>query len=145
DLFCAEYCGLSHSYMLTEVKVLEPEKYDKWLAGQSDTTGQVASNAVPGAAGKKLTESSGCIACHSNDGSKLVGPSFKGIFGHEQKVVTNGQTRTVVADEAYIMKSIYEPDADVVEGFRKGQMVSYKGQLNDEQVNQIIEYLKTLQ
>lgn len=145
DLYCAEYCGLSHSYMLTEVKVLEPEKYDAWLAEQSDTTATAGTNAVPGVAGKRLTETMGCVACHSSDGTKLVGPSFKGIFGHEQNVVTNGQTRKVVADEAYIMKSIYEPDADVVEGFTKGQMVSYKGQLNDDQVNQIIEYLKTLQ
>lgn len=145
ELFCAEYCGLSHSYMFTEVKVLEPEQFDKWIANQTDTTALAAEAAVPGVAGKRLTEISGCIACHSSDGTKLVGPSFKGLFGHEQNVLTDGKVRSVVADEAYITKSIYEPDADVVEGYAKGQMVSYKGQLTQEQVNQIIEYLKTIQ
>ena len=145
ELFCAEYCGLSHSYMFTEVKVLEPKEFDKWMAELSDTTAKAGETATPGVAGKRLTEVNGCVACHSSDGTKLVGPSFRGLFGYEQKVVTNGQVRTVMADEAYILKSIYEPDADVVEGYRKGQMVSYKNQLNDEQVNQIIEYLKTIQ
>ncbi len=145
ELFCAEYCGLSHSYMYTEVKVLEPEKYASWMASRSDTTAYAAAAAVPGALGKKVIEANGCLACHSTDGSKLIGPSFKGVYGTEQSVVTDGKTRKVKADDEYIHRSILEPDADVVEGFRKGQMVSYKGQLTDEDIKQIIEYLKTLQ
>lgn len=144
ELFCAEYCGLSHSYMFTEVKVLDPEKYDQWLASKTDSTANASIAADPALAGRRLIESNGCVACHSIDGTKLVGPSFKGVYGHEVKVVTDGNTRTVTADDAYIMKSIYEPDADIVEGFSKGQMVSYKNQLKDDQVMQIIEYLKTI-
>lgn len=144
ELFCAEYCGLSHSYMFTEVKVLEQEKYDAWMAQLTDTAALATAMANPGIAGKRLIESSGCIACHSSDGTKLVGPSFKGIYGHSQAVVTNGQTREITVDDAYITKSIYEPDADVVEGFHKGQMVTYKNQLKEEDIKMIIEYLKTI-
>lgn len=144
ELFCAEYCGLSHSYMFTEVKVLEQEKYDAWMAQRTDTAALATAMANPGIAGKRLIESSGCIACHSSDGTKLVGPSFKGIYGHSQAVVTNGQTREITVDDAYITKSIYEPDADVVEGFHKGQMVTYKNQLKEEDIKMIIEYLKTI-
>ncbi len=144
ELFCAEYCGLSHSYMFTEVKVLERDEFDKWLTSQADTTRIIAAESNPGAAGRRLIEVNGCVACHSSDGSKLVGPSFKGLYEHEQKVMANGELKSVIADNDYIMKSIYEPDAEIVEGYRKGQMVSYKNQLTDQEVQQIIDYLKTI-
>lgn len=144
ELFCAEYCGLSHSYMFTEVKVLEQNKYDAWMAQRTDTAAIAIAMADPSIAGKRLIESSGCIACHSSDGTKLVGPSFKGIYGHTQAVVTNGQNREITVDSAYITKSIYEPDADVVEGYRKGQMVTYKNQLSEEDIKMIIEYFKSI-
>ena len=86
----------------------------------------------------------GCFACHTVDGSKLVGPSFKGIYGATRTVNTGGQKREVTANDEYIKHSIYDPGADVVEGFNKGLMQSYQGQLSDEDVAAITEYLKTL-
>jgi len=86
----------------------------------------------------------GCIACHSLDGSKLVGPSYKGIWGHEAEVETKGQKRIVLVDEDYVRNSIYNPDDDIVAGFSKGLMRSYKGELTDEDIEKIIMYLKTL-
>lgn len=143
DLFCAEYCGLRHSYMGTTVEVVDQAAFDKWYAsGPVKIDSTVA--AVPGAAGKLLTEQKGCIACHSVDGTKIVGPSYKGIFGHKVTVETNGKEREITVDEEYIKKSILEPDADVVKGFNKGSMISYKTQLNDQEIDQIIEYIKTL-
>jgi cytochrome c oxidase subunit 2 len=143
DLFCAEYCGLRHSYMGTTVEVLDQASFDKWYAlGPVKVDSTVA--AIPGAAGKLLTEQKGCIACHSADGTKIVGPSYKGIFGHKVTITTDGKEREIMVDEEYIKKSILEPDADVVKGFNKGSMISYKGQLNDQEIDQIIEYIKTL-
>jgi len=143
DLFCAEYCGLRHSYMGTIVEVVDQATFDKWYAsGPVKVDSTVA--AIPGAAGKLLTEQKGCIACHSADGSKIVGPSYKGIFGHKVTITTDGKEREIMVDEEYIKKSILEPDADVVKGFNKGSMISYKGQLNDQEIDQIIEYIKTL-
>ena len=145
ELFCAEYCGLSHSYMFTEVKVLPQNDFNAWYAKMADTTGQAAmAKATPGLKGKQLVQSSGCVACHSVDGSKLIGPSFKGVYGHTVSVMTNDKEREITADDEYIKRSIYEPNADVVKGFTKGMMVSYKEQLTDEEVGEIIEYLKTL-
>ncbi len=141
DLFCAEYCGLQHSFMTTEVKVLSQEKYDEWYI---DTTAAVKAAATPGALGLKILRDNGCIACHSLDGSKLVGPSYKGIFGHEVEVETNGVERTVIVDAEYIKKSIYSPDEDLVKGFSKGLMRSYKDELSEEEVEQIIVYFETL-
>lgn len=141
DLFCAEYCGLQHSFMTTEVKVLPQDKFDEWYI---DTTAAVKVAATPGALGLKILRDNGCIACHSLDGSKLVGPTYKGIFGHEVEVVTKGEERTVIVDAEYIKKSIYTPDADLVKGFNKGLMRSYQNELSEEEVEQIIVYLETL-
>lgn len=143
DLFCAEYCGLRHSYMGTTVEVVDQASFDKWYAsGPVKIDSTVA--AIPGAAGKLLTEQKGCIACHSADGTKIVGPSYKGIFGHKITVSSDGKEREITVNEEYIKKSILEPDADIVKGFNKGSMISYKGQLSDEEIDQIIEYIKTL-
>jgi cytochrome c oxidase subunit 2 len=141
DLFCAEYCGLQHSYMITEVKVLTQEEFDKWYI---DTTAVTKAAATPGAEGLQILRMNGCIACHSLDGSKLVGPSYKGIWGHEAEVETNGQKRTILVDEAYVRNSIYNPDEDIVVGFSKGLMRSYEGELTEEEIDKIIAYLKTL-
>jgi len=143
EIFCAEYCGMQHSYMYSYVKVMEDSSFQSFIA---DTTKVAASANIdsPGATGKRIMQNIGCFACHSIDGTKLVGPSFKGIWGEEQIVVTGGNKRTVKVDEEYVKRSIYEPNADVVEGYMKGLMVSYQGQLSEEDIANIIEYLKTV-
>lgn len=143
DLFCTEYCGLNHSYMLNSVKVLPQAEFEKWY---TDTTVQKAAAVVdsPAASGKRIMTNIGCFACHTVDGNKLVGPSFKGIYGHEVKVKTGGNERTVVVDDEYVKRSILEPNADIVDGYNKGLMQPYQGQLSDADIAQIIEYLKTL-
>lgn len=142
DLFCAEYCGLQHSYMSATVKVMEEKDFTDWLV---DTTLVAAANIdTPAAIGKRIMQNIGCFACHTIDGSKLVGPSYKGIWGEEQTVVTGKEKRQVVVDEDYIKRSIYDPNADIVDGYKKGLMLSYQGQLKDDDIANIIEYLKTV-
>jgi len=143
DLFCAEYCGLRHSYMGTMVQVIDKASFDKWYAAAPPKIDSTMA-ATPGAEGKLLVEKKGCIACHSSDGTKIVGPSYKGIFGHKTLVVTNGKEREITVDEAYIKKSILDPEADLVKGYPKGTMISYKGQLTDQEIDKIVEYIKTL-
>jgi len=142
ELFCSEYCGLNHSYMYTYVKVLPEDQFNKWYV---DTVkrAEVAVDS-PISSGKRIMKNIGCFACHSVDGSKLVGPSFKGIYGHQVTVTTGGNDHEVTVDDEYIKRSIYEPNADVVKGFNKGLMLPYKGQLSENDIKQITEYLKTL-
>lgn len=144
EIFCTEYCGLQHSYMYSTAKVMEVAEFEKWMTDTTLMAAEAAAMESPGANGKKIMQNIGCFACHTVDGTKLVGPSFKGIWGHEATVITGGQKRTVTVDEEYIKKSIYDPNADVVDGFMKGLMVSYQGQLKDEDIAEIIEYLKTV-
>jgi cytochrome c oxidase subunit 2 len=142
DLFCTEYCGLRHSYMQTSVVVMSQEKFDAWYIDTTQTAVLISDQ--PGALGKRIVKQNGCIACHSLDGSKLVGPTWKGLFGNKELVMTNGKEREVVVDSAYILKSIYEPNADIVKGYNKGLMLSYKNELSEKDVGEIIEYMKTL-
>jgi cytochrome c oxidase subunit 2 len=164
NLFCAEYCGLRHSYMNSKVQVLSKDKFDAWLNDTAmvaaDTTGgaqpsggaarggTTAAKAVGGAAGggagEAIIKNNGCLACHSTDGSKIVGPTFKNLFGEQVTVTKDGKEVQETADEAYITRSVYEPDAEIVQGFQKGLMQSYKGTISEDDIAKIIEYLKTL-
>ncbi len=142
DLFCAEYCGLQHSYMYTGVNVLSQEDFDQWY---TDTTAAKPSEGVPAwEMGLNILRKNGCNVCHSSDGSKLIGPSYKGIFGSTREVVTGGVEREVVADSVFIRTAIFDPEADIAKGFNKGLMLSYEGLVTEEEVGWIIEYLKHL-
>lgn len=136
DVLCAEYCGLMHSKMLSTVRVMNEPEFAVWYAEEVDTGEH---------AGFVLLRNNACISCHSLDGTRVVGPSFKGIYGRKEKVETNGVLREIVVDDDYIMRSIYEPNADLVEGYAANLMISYKDILSPEQVAEIIDYLKTLE
>jgi cytochrome c oxidase subunit II len=144
DLYCAEYCGLQHSYMNANVKVLSKEKYDKWYIDTTTVVNVAEANAAPGAEGLNIMKAKGCNACHSTDGSRIVGPSYLHLFGEQQTVIREGKEITVKVDEEYIKRAIYDPNSEIVKGYPKGLMQSYKGSLNDNDLAKIIEYLKTL-
>lgn len=143
DLYCAEYCGLRHSYMNSNVKVLSLKDYNTWYA-DSVPVAITTEEAVPGAEGLKIMINQGCNACHSSDGSRIVGPSYLHLYGEKQIVVREGKEVPVTVDEEYIKKAIYEPNAEIVKGYPKDLMQSYKDILNDDDVAKIIEYLKSL-
>lgn len=135
-MFCAEYCGTSHSDMLARVVVHPPGEFEKWL----EEAANVLKKLPPAEAGAKLAMTRGCLQCHSADGKAGIGPTFQGLFGHAQPL-TNGQT--VVVDENYIRESILEPQAKVAAGYDP-VMPSYQGRLKDPEIAAIIEYIKTL-
>ena len=142
-IFCAEYCGLRHSYMSSSVEVLPKDEFEKWMA---DTTSAAVATetGAPEEAGLAILKKNGCVACHSSDGSKLVGPSYQGIWGEQQVVMENGQEKTVTVDSSYIRQSIYDPNSQVVKGYQKGLMQPYTNVITDDDISKIIEYLKSL-
>lgn len=143
ELYSAEYSGLEHSNMYAYVKVVEDSAFYNWVA---DTTFVASADVISATAtGRKIMQDIGCFACHTIDGGRLVGPTFKGIWGTMQTVRTGKEKREVLVDEEYMIKSIYEPDADLVDGFAPGLMLSYEGQLTLEDIDHIIEYIKTLE
>ncbi len=137
DLYCAEYCGTNHSEMQTVVVVHETlDDLRAWIEKYSARPKGVD----PAAYGETLYNNRGCAGCHSLDGSKRVGPSFAGLFGRSEELASGD---AVKADENYIRESILYPKEKVVAGYQP-VMPSYKGQLSDDDVYSIVEYLKTL-
>jgi cytochrome c oxidase subunit 2 len=131
-LFCAEYCGTQHSGMIGSVIAMEPQDFQNWLAGG-------AASESPVAAGEKLFTDLACITCHTNDATAR-GPVLTNLFGHQVQL-QNGST--VVADEAYIRESIVNPQAKVVAGFQP-IMPTFQGLVSEEQLLQLIAYVKSL-
>lgn len=143
DLFCAEYCGLRHSYMSAKVKVLSKDKFATWLK-EGPPEEKPAEAAAPATQGLSIMKTQGCLACHSTDGSKIVGPTYLNLYGSKQVVIRNGKEETVTVDDAYIKQMILDPNDQYVKGYPKGLMQSYKGKVSDEDITKIIDYLKTL-
>lgn len=97
--------------------------------------------AATGKGGQGLYASLGCQGCHSLDGSKSTGPTFKGLYGSKVQL-TNG--KTVTADEKYLLDSIMDPDLDIVKGYQPGVMTSVikKGQVPKDQAQQLVDFIK---
>lgn len=133
-VFCAEYCGSGHSQMKARIRVVSNEEFEQWLASEATVGGSLADQ------GRALFGSKACVGCHSVDGTRLVGPSFKGLFGRTEST-DKGETK---ADENYIRESILNPSAKVANGYPAGVMPPYAGQLSDDEVNAIIEFIKTI-
>lgn len=131
-LFCAEYCGTKHSGMIGWVYAMEPAEFQAWLGG-----GKPADS--PAAAGEKLFTDLVCITCHSGD-AQARAPQLRGLFGHTVQLQGGA---TVVADEAYIRESIVNPQAKIVEGFAP-IMPTFQGMVNEEQLLQLIAYVRSL-
>lgn len=133
---CAEMCGGAHALMESPVKVVSQADYDAWVGEQTNAAAQ-----PPEARGQRLAETQGCITCHSTDGSRIVGPTWQGLYG-SQVPLADGST--VTADDAYLHTAIVDPNAQVHQGFPPNVMQSYKDTLSDEQINDMIEFIKTL-
>jgi cytochrome c oxidase subunit 2 len=132
-LFCAEYCGTKHSGMTGEVVVMEPADYQAWLSGGVQG-GSMAD------AGQKLFVDLACNTCHRPD-AQGRGPVLDGLLG---KTVTLQSGATVVADEAYLRESILNPSAKITSGYQP-IMPTFQGLVSEEQLLQLIEYVKSLQ
>lgn len=135
DLFCTEYCGQGHSAMIAKVIVHKSGTFDTWLSkaivwDESES---------PVERGASLYKRRGCAQCHSLDGSKGTGPTYKGTYGTKQ-MTSAGE---VTVDENYIRESILNPMAKIRDGY-KGVMPSYQGQLNEQELAALIWFHKSL-
>ncbi len=142
-LFCAEYCGTNHSLMGGKVVVMEPADYEAWLSRQTDggSGGPVAGGSMA-SVGARLAQRYHCNDCHGQN-TTAKAPSWVGIFGKNVPVKDGSGVRLVKVDERYIRDSILTPQAEVVAGYEPS-MPSFKGQISEDDLMQIIAYIKTL-
>jgi cytochrome c oxidase subunit 2 len=118
--------------MIGRVIAMEPREYERWLAGKS-------AGETPAQAGERLFTQYGCNTCH-NETSAARGPSLVGLFG-KQVQLQGGEA--IIADENYIRQSVFEPTSQIVSGF-PAIMPTFKGQLTEDDVMQIVAYIKSL-
>jgi len=131
-IFCTQYCGTKHSAMIGTVTAMEPAEYQAWLGGGAGG-GTMAEN------GAKLFADLSCNTCHLETGQGR-GPVLAGLYG-KQVLLANGQT--VAMDDAYIRESILNPQAKVAAGFQP-IMPTFQGLVTEEQLLQLIAYVKSL-
>ncbi len=131
DMICHEYCGTGHQNMMGKIIIAK---------GAVPVAAPPAAAALGGPAqsGEELFQSKGCVACHSTDGSPRVGPSLKGVYGHETDLADGSE---VVADDAYLEESIRHPNAKLDKGY---QPIMPEVPLTDTEVEDLVAYIKSL-
>lgn len=133
QVFCTEFCGDGHSAMLTKIHVLPRDKFEEWM--ENDPYKGMSLVEVGKAAFQK------CTACHNITSDRKVGPGLAGVFGHEVEIEGGSP---VVADENYIRESILNPAAQIVKGYPNA-MTPFQGQLTEQELLGLVEYIKSLQ
>jgi cytochrome c oxidase subunit II len=131
-LFCAQYCGTNHSEMIGWVYVMSPTDYANWLAG-GEKTESLAQQ------GERLFSQYGCNNCHVPEGNGQA-PSLVGVYGKPEKL-QSGETRVV--DESLIQQAILVPNSVHLPNY-KPIMPTYQGQIDQDQMLQLIAYVKSL-
>ena len=131
-LFCTQYCGTLHSEMIGEVTAMTPADYEAWLAGSTSGT-SLAQN------GERLFANLGCNACHSGNASAR-GPNLAEVYGSKVQLV-NGSYAQV--DDAFLRDSILNPTMHVTSGYAP-IMPTYQGQVSEEGLIDLVEYIKKL-
>lgn len=135
QVFCTEYCGDGHSQMLADLHVLSEEDYADWVKSGGGSNDEMPLPEL----GEKLYTKFACNTCHSIDGSRVVGPTWKNLYGSDRKLADGS---SVVADDDYIRTSIVYPAKQISAGYPP-VMPAYPN-LSDRDLNAIIEYIKTL-
>jgi len=135
-VFCTEYCGVQHSNMLAKIKVMPKAEYASWVL----ETKNASVGLSPQKLGAKLYKDKACLACHTLDGSKSVGPSFKSLYGTTHQTVDG---RQVTVDDQRIRQKLLDPRKDITMGYAP-VMPIFKGQLSEADIIGIIEFIKTL-
>jgi cytochrome c oxidase subunit 2 len=136
DVYCAEYCGTLHSKMITKAIVLEPADYRKKII----EVGDIFPGRSLAEVGELIYKRNGCNACHSIDGSRGTGPTWKDLYMHTGQLADGS---SYLADDDYMKESILYPGRKIVAGWGNA-MPSYLGQLSDREIGAIVEYMKTL-
>jgi cytochrome c oxidase subunit II len=131
-VICHEYCGLNHQNMTGKIRVVSGEEYTRLMQEMATRTLL---------AGEKLAADKQCSACHTADGTEGLGPTFKGLYGKREKLADGSE---IVVDDAYLIDSILHPDKQIVQNFDAGSMPLPDTPLSEEEVRQIIDYIKAL-
>jgi len=152
DIECTVICGVSHANMLGKAVVVPVSDFEKWYFGDENAplpgrakapvvAKQVSSSAASDPAMDILNRRY-CVSCHSIDGTALVGPTFRGLYGKIQTVTTaKGRERELLVDEDYLARKIQDPAVETVKGYPPAMP---KNPLSEPELKQVIAFIKSL-
>lgn len=143
EVLCTQHCGIAHYRMRDDVIVMEQDAFDAWLAERRTFGDQMAALEERDEDedvrwGRELADSEGCMACHTADGSRSIGPTWLNLYGSE---VTLDDGSTVTADADYIRRSITDPRAQITEGYPPA-MPAYD--FDDDVLDALVAYIRSL-
>jgi cytochrome c oxidase subunit II len=147
DIQCTVICGVNHSDMLSHVAVIHEKEFKAWYFGPDDAPAPVIAAATvvapaPEHPALALMRPRGCLGCHSIDGKPMVGPTFRGLYGRKEEVVTpDGVTSWVTMDDEKLRLAIREPSREVVRGY-PAQMPSVD--IGNDELDRVVAYIKEL-
>jgi len=148
DIMCTVICGVDHANMLSKAVVVPVPEFERWYFGGEDAPlpGQAESAAAaplkPESPAVAILEAKACQTCHSIDGSPMVGPTFKGLYGQRQLVKeAGGVEHEVVVDDAYLAKAIQDPMVETVKGYPPAMP---RNPLTEAELKQVIDLIKSL-
>lgn len=108
---------------------------------ETEQTAPLLIDTEAAARGEQLAAQVGCLACHTIDGTPGTGPTFRGLAGSARLLETG---ETVIADDAYLLDAIVNPRAAVVEGFDPVMPDDYSDRLSQQEITDLVEYIKSL-
>ncbi|GAB4182212.1 MAG: hypothetical protein Kow00108_19090 [Calditrichia bacterium] len=141
DIYCAEYCGDQHAYMMSKVIIMPEEEFNQWYASSQVEVDSLGNKSLTRAEAMEVLEVNGCLGCHSMEDQVKQGPPLNGIFGQERKVLTKSGKKTIRIDEAYLIRSIQNPGDEIVEGF--GNWMPPTKYISDDEIKKIVEIIKS--
>lgn len=150
-IICNEFCGIGHHTMIGKIVVIEKdedlkqygyENFKKTPVVTPVKTDQKLSESEMALMGEQVYTLKGCGACHKTDGTSQIAPTWKGLFGKEERVIENGKEINVKVDETYIKESIKTPQQKITVGFAVTPMPVFP--MTDDEIEQVIAYMKTL-
>lgn len=109
--------------------------------GGTETPQPLTVDQEAAARGATLAEGQGCLQCHTVDGTTASAPTWKGLAGSTRPLADGDE---VVADDSYLFGSIVDPHSQVVEGYDAIMPTVYADQLDEQQITDLVEYIKSL-
>jgi len=148
DIECTVICGVSHALMNAKAVVISVPDFEKWyFSDESAPQTKQSEKSLPAAgpapdSALAILNQKSCTACHSIDGSPMVGPSLKNLYGKKSIVVDpNGKEHEVLIDDAYLVRAIRDPGAETAKGYPPAMPETT---MTDSEISQIVQFIKTL-
>jgi cytochrome c oxidase subunit 2 len=129
-------CGLDHADMRAPVRVVSEDEFEAWVVENSVVSDD------PVERGAQWAQQFGCIACHSIDGTPGIGPTWKGVFGSEERLEDG---TTVIVTHEYLYQSICDPGSQIVDEYQNIMPPNFCEQMTEDQVQDIIAFIESLQ